>query len=185
MEGFCGRLASYDVFHFPFNVWGLGNHLSLFTLTAAITKASWSHCTTWTWHLIRTTRHWNTCRTFPVHPAVRVQSFARGTYASIAVSNLITLILQFIIQNYIIDHDKIWLRYRRRTTPASPKSKSKWQNWLEQMQETQRQAQQQQAKGGRKITLCSVACFRHSSININILLKRPVSLVKIDRSFLF
>ena len=55
------------------------------------------------------------------------------------VSNLITLILQFIIQNYIIDHDKILAKIEENR--KKPKGKSKWQERLEQMQEAQKKSQ--------------------------------------------
>ena len=52
------------------------------------------------------------------------------------VSNVITLALQFIIQRYIIDHNKILAEID--TNRKKPRSKSKWQERLEQMQETQK-----------------------------------------------
>jgi YidC/Oxa1 family membrane protein insertase len=56
------------------------------------------------------------------------------------VSNAITLILQFVIQTYIIDHEKILAQLKANRT--KPKTKSKWQERLEQMQEAQKKAQQ-------------------------------------------
>jgi YidC/Oxa1 family membrane protein insertase len=54
------------------------------------------------------------------------------------VSNIITLILQFIIKNYIIDHDKILAKIEE--TRKKPKVKSKWQERLEQVQKAQEAA---------------------------------------------
>jgi YidC/Oxa1 family membrane protein insertase len=62
------------------------------------------------------------------------------------VSNLITLILQFVIQNYIIDHDKILAKIDENR--KKPKNKSKWQERLEQMQAAQAEAQK--AQKGKK-----------------------------------
>jgi len=56
------------------------------------------------------------------------------------VSNVITLILQFVIQNYIIDHEKILAKLQENR--SKPKTKSKWQEKLEQVQEAQKKAQQ-------------------------------------------
>lgn len=143
------NLASYDVlFHFPFNVWGLGNHLSLFTLTAVITSFLIS-----LYNMNMTPDQNNPALKYMpyIFPFILLFVFNRLPAALTwyyTVSNLITLILQFIIQNYIIDHDKILVKIQENR--SKPKSKSKWQERLEQMQETQRQAQQQQAKGGRK-----------------------------------
>jgi YidC/Oxa1 family membrane protein insertase len=60
------------------------------------------------------------------------------------VSNVITLILQFVIQRYIIDHNKILAEISNNR--KKPKSKSKWQERLEQMQETQKKVNNMQAK---------------------------------------
>jgi YidC/Oxa1 family membrane protein insertase len=60
------------------------------------------------------------------------------------VSNVITLILQFVIQNYIIDHDKILAKLQANRT--KPKTKPKWQERFEQMQETQKKVQQMKGK---------------------------------------
>jgi len=63
------------------------------------------------------------------------------------VSNIITLVLQFIIQNYIIDHDKILAKMEENR--KKPKTKSKWQERIEQMQEQQKKAQTIQNKNRR------------------------------------
>jgi YidC/Oxa1 family membrane protein insertase len=60
------------------------------------------------------------------------------------VSNLITLILQWVIQNYIIDHDKILAKIDQNR--KKPKAKSKWQERLEQVQEAQKKAQELKQK---------------------------------------
>ncbi len=63
------------------------------------------------------------------------------------VSNLITLALQFVIQHYIIDHDKILAKIQ--DNRKKPKSKSKWQERLEQMQEQQKKLKDMQDRGKR------------------------------------
>jgi YidC/Oxa1 family membrane protein insertase len=55
------------------------------------------------------------------------------------------LLLQFIIQNYIINHDKIIAKIDENR--KKPKTKSKWQERLEQMQEQQKKMQDMQRKG--------------------------------------
>jgi YidC/Oxa1 family membrane protein insertase len=64
------------------------------------------------------------------------------------VSNVITLILQFVIQNYIINHEKILAKLEENR--KKPKSKSKWQERMEQMQETQKRVQEMQQKNKGK-----------------------------------
>ena len=63
------------------------------------------------------------------------------------VSNIITLVLQFVIQNYIINHDKILAKIE--VNRKKPKTKSKWQERIGQMQEQQKQIQTQQNKNKR------------------------------------
>ena len=60
------------------------------------------------------------------------------------VSNVITLALQFVIQRYIINHDKILAEID--ANRKKPKSKSKWQERLEQVQETQKKVKSMQDK---------------------------------------
>ena len=55
--------------------------------------------------------------------------------------------MQFIIQNFIIDHDKILSKIQENR--KKPKVKTKWQERLEQMQEQQKQVQQAKSKGGK------------------------------------
>ncbi len=55
------------------------------------------------------------------------------------VSNVITLMLQFVIQNYIIDHKKILAKMDE--TRKKPKTKSKWQMRYDDMMESQKKVQ--------------------------------------------
>ena len=61
------------------------------------------------------------------------------------VSNLITLGLQFVILNYIIDHDKILAKIAENR--KKPKKQSKWQERFAQMQEQQKKVQDMQQRG--------------------------------------
>lgn len=63
------------------------------------------------------------------------------------VSNLVTLILQYIIQNYIIDHKKILVKIAENR--KKPKTKSKWQEKMEEMQEQQKKMKEAQKKNRR------------------------------------
>jgi YidC/Oxa1 family membrane protein insertase len=63
------------------------------------------------------------------------------------VSNIITLGLQFVILNYIIDHDKILAKIE--ANRKKPKKKSKWQERFEQMQEQQKKLKDMQQKNRR------------------------------------
>jgi|CXWL01.1.fsa_nt_gi YidC/Oxa1 family membrane protein insertase len=63
------------------------------------------------------------------------------------VSNIITLALQFVIQTYIIDHDKILAKMEQNR--KKPKTQSKWQERMEQMQEQQKKMKDMQQKNRR------------------------------------
>jgi YidC/Oxa1 family membrane protein insertase len=64
------------------------------------------------------------------------------------VSNLITLVLQWVIQNYIIDHNKILSKIDENR--KKPKKKSAWADRLEQVQEQQKRLQDAKNKGNKK-----------------------------------
>lgn len=63
------------------------------------------------------------------------------------VSNIITLALQFVIQNYIIDHNKILAKMEE--SRKKPKKQSKWQERMQQMQEQQKRMKELQQKNKR------------------------------------
>lgn len=141
-------LSSYDVIlKFPFEIWGLGNHLSLFTLTAVLTSFAIS-----LYNMNMTPDQNNPALKYMpyIFPFILLFIFNRLPSALTwyyTVSNVITLVLQFIIQNFIIDHDKILSKIQENR--KKPKTKSKWQERLEQMQEQQKQLQQAKNKGGK------------------------------------
>jgi YidC/Oxa1 family membrane protein insertase len=146
-EGFlwADNLASYDVIvRFPFSVWGFGSHLSLFTLTAVATSFLIS-----IYNMNMTPDQGNPMLKympyiFPFILLFVFNSLPAALTWYYTVSNIITLILQFVIQNYIIDHDKILAKID--ANRKKPRTKSKWQERLDQMQEAQKKAQA--AKGG-------------------------------------
>jgi YidC/Oxa1 family membrane protein insertase len=142
------NLAAYDVilrwgFHFP----GLGSHLSLFTITAVLTSFLIS-----IYNMNMTPDQNNPALKYMpyIFPFILLFVF-NGLPSALTwyytVSNVITLALQFVIQNYIIDHDKILAKIEENR--KKPKSKSKWQERLEQMQAAQQEAQKAQ-KGQKK-----------------------------------
>ena len=61
------------------------------------------------------------------------------------ISNLVTLGIQFVIQTYIIDHDKVLAKIEE--TRKKPKTKTKWQERFDQMQEQQKKLKEIQGKG--------------------------------------
>jgi YidC/Oxa1 family membrane protein insertase len=134
-------LSSYDsVVNFGFSIPGYGDHISLFALTAVVTSFLIS-----LYGMSMTPDQSNPAMKYmpyimPVMLLLFFNSLSSALTWYYTVSNVITLLLQFVIQNYIIDHDKILAKLQENRT--KPKTKSKWQERLEQLQEAQKKAQQ-------------------------------------------
>jgi len=141
-------LSTYDtIVHFGFSIPGYGDHVSLFALCAVVTSFLIS-----LYGMSMTPDQSNPAMKYmpyfmPVILLLVFNGLASALTWYYTVSNVITLALQFVIQNYIIDHEKILAKLQENRT--KPKSKSKWQEKLEQMQEQQKEIQKktQQRKG--------------------------------------
>jgi len=143
-------LSSYDdVINFGSNIWLIGNHISLFTITAVVTSFLIS-----IYNMNMTPDQNNPALKYMPYIFPFILFFIFNNLPSAltwyyTVSNVITLGLQFVIQNYIIDHDKILARLEENR--KKPRTKPKWQERFEQIQETQRKAQShQQRPSGKK-----------------------------------
>jgi YidC/Oxa1 family membrane protein insertase len=138
-------LSIYDVVvKMGFTIPAYGNHISLFATLAVITSFLIS-----LYGLSMTPDQSNPAMKYmPYIMPVMLLLFFNRLPAALTwyytVSNLITLILQFVIQNYIIDHDKILAKLQANRT--KPKTKPKWQERFEQMQEAQKKIQQTKGK---------------------------------------
>ncbi len=122
----------------------LGHHLSMFTITAVITSFLIS-----LYSMSMTPDQNNPMLKYMpyIFPVFMLFIFNRLPSALTwyyTVSNLITLALQFVIQNYIIDHDKILVQIAENR--KKPKAKSKWAERMEQMQEQQKRMKDAQQK---------------------------------------
>jgi YidC/Oxa1 family membrane protein insertase len=133
-------LSTYDVIlSFGFSIPGYGDHVSLFALLAVVTSFLIS-----LYGMSMTPDQSNPAMKYmPYIMPVVLLLFFNGLPSALTwyytVSNAITLALQFVIQHYIIDHEKILAKLQENRT--KPKTKSKWQERLEQMQEAQKDAQ--------------------------------------------
>jgi YidC/Oxa1 family membrane protein insertase len=134
-------LSAYDVVlqWSGFSIPGYGSHVSLFALLAVSTSFLIS-----LYGMSMTPDQSNPAMKYMpyIMPVFLLLFFNRLSSALTwyyTVSNVVTLILQFVIQHYIIDHDKILAKLQENRN--KPKAKSKWQERLEQMQEQQKQAQ--------------------------------------------
>jgi len=133
-------LSSYDIIAtLPFTIpMGFGNHISLFTLTAVITSLIMS-----VYNMSMTPTQDNPALKympyiFPVMLLFIFNSLPSALTWYYTVSNIVTLLLQFVIQKFIINHDKILaeIQVKRKT----PKKKSNWQTKYEQMMEAQKKS---------------------------------------------
>jgi YidC/Oxa1 family membrane protein insertase len=121
-----------------------GSHVSLFTITAVITSFLIS-----LYSMSMTPDQSNPVMKympyfFPIILLFVFNGLPAGLTWYYTVSNLITLGLQFVIQNYIINHDKVLSKID--ANRKKPKTKSKWQERFEQMQEQQKKMKEVQGK---------------------------------------
>lgn len=142
-------LSQYDsIATLPFSIPFYGDHVSLFTLTAILTSFLIS-----LYSMSMTPDQSNPAMKYMpyIFPFILLFVFNKlpaGLTWYYTVSNIITLVLQFVIQNYIINHDKILARIEENR--RKPKTKSKWQERIEAMQEQQKKMQEMQKRtGGR------------------------------------
>jgi len=119
-----------------------GDHISLFTITAVITSFLISiYSMSMTPDQNNPILKWMPY-IFPFILLFVFNGLPAGLTWYYTVSNIITLVLQYIIQNYIINHDKILAKME--VNRKKPKTKSKWQERMEQMQEQQKKIKETQ-----------------------------------------
>ena len=142
-------LAQYDnIASIPFSIPFYGDHVSLFTITAVITSLlisiySMSNMQDNSNPLMKYMPY-----IFPVLLLGVFNSLPAALTWYYTVSNTITLILQIIIQKYIIDHDKIMAQIAENR--KKPVKKSKMQERIEAMQESQKKLQDLKNKNSNK-----------------------------------
>ncbi len=138
-------LSQWDsIYHLPFSIPLYGDHVSLFTITAVTTSFLIS-----LYSMSMTPDQGNPVMKympyfFPIILLFVFNKLPAGLTWYYTVSNLITLGLQYTIQNYIINHDKLIAKIE--AARKKPKTKSKWQEQMEKMQEQQKTVQQQRKK---------------------------------------
>jgi YidC/Oxa1 family membrane protein insertase len=141
-------LSAYDVaINFGAKIPLLGSHLSMFTITAVVTSFLIS-----LYSMSMTPDQSNPVLKYMpyIFPVFLLFIFNRLPSALTwyySVSNVITLVIQYVIQNYIIDHDKILAKMEENR--KKPKAKSKWQERFQQVQEQQKKMKDMQQKNRR------------------------------------
>lgn len=141
-------LSAFDsIAHLPFSIPGYGDHVSLFTITAVVTSFLIS-----IYNMSMTPTQDNPALKYMpyIFPFMLLFIFNKLPSALTwyyTVSNLVTLGLQFVIQRYIINHDKILAKIDAKR--KAPKTRSKWQERYEQMMESQKKLQDLKDKTGK------------------------------------
>jgi YidC/Oxa1 family membrane protein insertase len=136
-------LSSYDsIYNFGFEVPFYGDHISLFTITATFTSFLIS-----LYSMNMTPDQSNPVLKympyiFPIFLLFIFNKLPSALTWYYTVSNVITLLLQIVIQRYVINHDKLLAKIE--LNRKKPKTKSKWQEAMERMQEQQKAVKDQQ-----------------------------------------
>ncbi len=142
-------LATYDsIAKLPFSIPFYGDHVSLFTLTATITSLLIS-----IYSMSNMQDNDNPVMKYMpyIFPVLLLGVFNRLPAALTwyyTVSNTITLILQVVIQKYIINHDKILAQIEENR--KKPVKQSKWQEKIMEMQEKNKGLQDSRNKSSKK-----------------------------------
>ncbi|MDA3614152.1 membrane protein insertase YidC [Polluticaenibacter yanchengensis] len=142
-------LSNYDsIAQLPFTIPFYGDHVSLFTITAVITSFAIS-----LYSMNSAPDTGNPMMKympyiFPFMMLFFFNSMPAALTWYYTVSNIITLLLQFVIQNYVIDNDKIHEQIK--ANRAAPKKKSKLQERIAQMQESQRKLEEMKKRSQGK-----------------------------------
>jgi YidC/Oxa1 family membrane protein insertase len=143
-------LAAYDsIANLPFSIPFYGDHVSLFTLTATLTS------------LLISIYSMNTTMQDNSNPAMKYMPFIfpiflLGIFNKLpaaltwyyTISNTITLLLQIVIQKYIINHDEILAQIE--ANKKKPVKQSKWQERLAEVQENSKKIQDAKKNNNNK-----------------------------------
>lgn len=138
-------LAAYDsIYHIPFNIPFYGDHISLFTLTATITSLLIS-----IYSMSNMQDNSNPVMKYMpyIFPVLLLGVFNNLPSALTwyyTVSNTITLLLQIVIQKYIINHEKILAEIEE--NKKRPVKQSKLQQKIQEMQEANKKIQDLKTK---------------------------------------
>jgi YidC/Oxa1 family membrane protein insertase len=142
-------LAAYDsIYNLPFTIPFYGDHVSLFTLTAVITSLLIS-----IYSMSSMQDNSNPVMKYMpyIFPFLLLGVFNKLPSALTwyyTISNTITLILQIVIQKYIIDHDKILAQIEENR--KKPVKQSKLQERIQAMQDSNKKVQELKNKTQRK-----------------------------------
>lgn len=142
-------LAAYDsIASLPFSIPFYGDHVSLFTITATVTSLIISIYSMSTMQDNSNPVMKYMPYIFPVLLLGVFNSMPSALTWYYTVSNTITLILQIVIQKYIIDHEKILAQIE--INKKKPVKQSKFQERMMAMQESNKKLQEMKKKNSKK-----------------------------------
>ena len=142
-------LAAYDsIYNIPFTIPFYGDHVSLFTLTAVATSLLISIYSMSTMQDNSNPVMKYMPYIFPVLLLGVFNKLPAALTWYYTISNSITLILQIVIQKYIINHDKILAQIEENR--KKPVKQSKLQDKIQAMQDTNKKVQDMKAKTQKK-----------------------------------
>jgi YidC/Oxa1 family membrane protein insertase len=142
-------LAAYDsIASLPFSIPFYGDHVSLFTITATLTSLVISIYSMSTMQDNSNPVMKYMPYIFPVLLLGVFNNLPSALTWYYTVSNTITLILQIVIQKYIIDHEKILVQIEENR--KKPVKQSKFQERMMAMQESNKKLQEQRKKSSKK-----------------------------------
>ncbi len=142
-------LSGYDsIATLPFHIPWYGDHVSLFTITATVTSLLIS-----VYNTQMTPQQDNPVFKYMIYIFPLMLLFIFNSLPSAltwyyTVSNVVTLLLQLVIQKFIINEAKIHAKIQ--DNRKKPVTQSKWQQKLEQIQDTNKKLQDMQKKSTKK-----------------------------------
>lgn len=147
-------LSSFDsIYDFGFNIWMYGDHISLFTLLMAGTTLIYTHINSGNMQTQQQPGMPNMKVIMYIFPILMIfffNNYSSGLSYYYFISTLISILIMIMIKRFFVDEEKLKLKManRKEAAAASPKkkTKSKFQERLEQMQK----AQQEQMKNRKK-----------------------------------
>jgi len=139
-------LSAYDsILDFGFNIPLFGDHFSLFAFLMAVsmwiyTKITMQGQDTSAMPGMKFMNTW----LMPIMMWFLCNNFSAGLSYYYLLSNLITILINWIIRKYAIDEQKIWAQLQ--AASAKPVKKSRFQQRIDEMYKIQQQQQRQQGK---------------------------------------
>lgn len=139
-------LSAYDsIYNFGVEIPFYGSHISLFTILAVVTSLLIS-----LYGMANMQDNSNPIMKylpfiFPIILLGVFNNLPSSLTWYYTVSNVITLLIQFVIQKYIINHEKLLAKLQENKN--KPKKASKWQERIAAMQEQNKKLQEAKSKG--------------------------------------